>query len=326
MRLPLTPQQQEKREQFAFLSQTVQSQKSKKLEQRLQTNPSPTLEENALGAFLEMYEPHLVPIVLALLSKGQIVEPTSGFHEEFPECQMLYGSFTFDDRIIHALGKLGVIVQKSTNKKSIKFYPEEARLNVILETYERIVDLFPAINRDIQISQSPAAKKFRRTYTPQDTQLKQTRLLEILMFNIHEQMAKEIHDRLAQNKTPSQLESNLGTFIEMIEPQVRDAVIDLYKKGYTADAYGFLGRSDIQTMEGDFVLDEATQKKLQEEDVTVLTNHVGYTSIQFQPKRADYEYVYKKWMTIAGMIPSLKKALLPCMTGKAREFRKKYSA
>jgi hypothetical protein len=325
MRLPLSTEDQEKLEKFAELATIVKQQQSEKLHERLSANPFPTLEENALGAFLEMYEPHLVPIVMAFLEKGHLVEPTSGFAKEHPECQMLFGQFSLEEKIINSFSKIGVMVHKETNKKYIKFYPSEAKLEAILRMYEQILNILPPHTGDIEISQTQAAKKFRRTYTPQDSKLKHTRLFEILMYEVHERVSVEVVKRLRVNPKPTPTELNLGAFVEMIEPQVRDAILEFNRKGYSTDVSGFMGRSDMQWIEGDFSVDEILRQRLESEGVSVVTNHSGYTSIQFQPKEANFDKIHQKWMRISGLLPDRKAPTSPSMTVKAREFRKKYT-
>lgn len=326
MKSPLTPEEQKKRDEFAELASSVKEKKAKLLQNRLASNPSPSLEENALGAFWEMYEPHLVPIVKAFLDKGHIVEPSSGFGKDKPECQILFGTFFLEDRERNILTKIGVTMHKETNTKFMKFYPQEANIESIVETYKQIIALFPTLKRDIQISQTSTAKNFRRTYTPQDSELKNTRLFEILMFDIQEKMKVELEERLRKDPKPTKLEINLGVFLEKLEPQVRDAVIEFQKKGYATDASGFLGRSDLQSIEGDFTIDPSIQKRLESDGVTVITNNSGYTSIQFQPKEPNFESIKKKWLTISSLLPQLTKPAALCMTVRAREFRKKNTA
>lgn len=325
MRITLTAEAQELREKFAELAETVHQQKSENLHTRLSSNPFPTVEENALGSFMEMYEPHLLPIVKTLLKKGYLVESTSGFVKDHPESQILVGQFYLEDKIINMLGKMGVVVHKETNPKYFKFYPQEATLDAIVHTFEQIAAVFPPIKGDIEISQSESAKKFRRTYTPHDTQLKQTRLFEILMYEIHERVSTEVLARLRLNPKPNKVEIHLGVFLEMIEPQVRDAVLEFHQKGYSTDASGFMGQSDIQVIEGDFVIPESVTKKLEAEGINVITNNSGYTRIQFQPKSANFDEIHSKWMSISAMLPDQKKPSSPCMTVKARAFRKKHA-
>lgn len=322
----LTPEEQIKLTYFENLAKEVKNKQSQNLAKRLSSNPYATKEENALGAFLEMYEPHLIPMVMAFLEKGQLLEPASGFKKDNPDCQVLIGQFTLDEKIIAALMKIQVTVQKEKNNKSLKFYPKEANLQEIVETFERILQIFPVHKGDIQISLTASAKKFRRTYTPQDSDLQHTRLFEILMHETHEQVAADLEKRLKTNPKPTQTELNLGVFIEMIEPQVRDAILEFYRKGYSTDTSGFKGRSDLQWIEGDFSLPEKVRKDLEAESVWVNTNHSGYTTIQFQPTKADFDMIYKKWMRIASILPDRKTSAQPTMTASAREFRKKHAS
>lgn len=69
--------------------------------------------------------------------------------------------------------------------------------------------------------------------------------LELLIYyaklrkNTIEQKEKEIKIREEGNPIPTEEEINLGCYIEQIEPQVRDAVLNLQRKGYTSYESGF---------------------------------------------------------------------------------------
>src|SRR5689334_12853941 len=145
MRLPLTQEEQQKRERFSELAHDVAQAKAEQLEHRIAVNPSPTVEENALGAFLEMYDPHLIPMIEAFLKKGHIVDPLTGFEKDHPEHQVLYGTFSLDDQTISALSKINVIIHKETNTKFFKFSPLEPTIESIVQIFRQIVDLFPTL-------------------------------------------------------------------------------------------------------------------------------------------------------------------------------------
>lgn len=316
--------QQENLERFFVLRNQVEQKRSLKINHRLTDNPSPTIKESVLGAFIEMYEPHLLPIVQVLIKKGYTVESTSGFCGEHFNCQALNGSFSMDYLIVNKLAKIGVKVQTGSNTNSIKFWPDRADMKVIMNKYNQIVTVLPETHKPIQPSQSREATKFRRTYIPKNTKLKRKRLFEVLMFNVLETIAGDTKKRITGKGAPSREESKLGVFLEMIEPQVRDAVIELNRKGYTTDFSGFMKKAEIQVIEGDFTIDGSVIEKLEEEEVTVTINHSGYTHIQFSPPEANLKSIKRKWMKIVSLFPDKGKESDPSMTWKAREFRKTY--
>lgn len=56
---------------------------------------------------------------------------------------------------------------------------------------------------------------------------------------VHEEMDDALRRRLAERPEPTDEERALGTYLEMIEPHVRDAVLALQRKGYRTRGSGF---------------------------------------------------------------------------------------
>jgi len=61
-----------------------------------------------------------------------------------------------------------------------------------------------------------------------------------------EQTERETKERIRNNPQPTEQEIFMGAFREEIEPQIRDAVDELYKKGYTTGSSGFHGSASEQ--------------------------------------------------------------------------------
>lgn len=291
---------------------------------RIRHNPIPTSEENILGAFLEMYEPHLRVFILPLLRKGYILYPSSGFCGRYAEAQALKGWFSLEHLIENRLAKINVKIQKDTQCKSIKFWPDTPDIEMIVKKYEEIIGVLPDQQIPTQPSQTVEAKAFRLLYIPHDAKLKRQRLFEILMNTILEQTAKEVRTRLSENPKPSETEQKLGTFVEMIEPHVRGAVLLLHKKGYSIDASGFMNNATSQTIDGDFSLEPSITEELLAKGITVETNPSGYTRIQFSPAVADIKSIKKTWDSIAALLPDKGRTSDSSMTKNARDFRNKY--
>lgn len=143
-----------------------------------------------------------------------------------------------------------------------------------------------------------------------------------LKSDIEQIRSKTLAHRVAKNPHPNSIEYKLGVFIEMLEPQVRQAVLTLHKKGYSTDASGFMmGNSCEQMIEGDFKLEEKSIKTLTAIGTTVETNPSGYTRLQFKPSEANIEKIKKQWDKIVSLLPGKKQVASPSMTRKAREFR-----
>ncbi len=158
----------------------------------------------------------------------------------------------------------------------------------------------------------------------QPQNLQKQRLFENLKYSVWEKMQSDILKREAKNPKFDKTESNLGLFIEKLEPQVRSAILILHKKGYSIDLSGFAGDPCEQMIEGDFQLEEKTIKQLNLIGVYVETNPSGYTRIYFLPEEANISKIKNKWDKIASLIPDKHRHASASMTRKARDFRLKY--
>ncbi len=153
---------------------------------------------------------------------------------------------------------------------------------------------------------------------------KVNRRMENLRKLVEKKRQKATTRRIAKNPISNQMERILGAFSEMLESQVKNAVLLLNKKGYSTDASGFMNSIDSQTIDGDFTLDEFVMVKLQKEGVKVETNPSGYTRLQFWPAKASMKIIKSKWDKIARLLPDRGKMSASSMTQRAREFRKNY--
>ncbi|MBI2611657.1 hypothetical protein HYW54_02845 [Candidatus Gottesmanbacteria bacterium] len=315
---------QKELEQFSHLRDKTEQLRVAKIQHRLAVNPYPTVRESILGAFVEMYEPHLLPIMRMLLKKGYVVEKSSGFCGEGFNCQTLDGSFSIDFITINKLAKIGVKIHSRIQSKSMRFWPEIADLRTIQKKYLQIADVLPQRNGPPEPSLTSDAVEFRRTYVPSNATLKKKRLFEILQFNLQNKILSDVKKRLKTNPIPTQAEMALGMFMEMVEPQLREAILILYKKGYSTDVSGFIEKNDYQFIEGDFTLEPSVADKLIFIGVIVETNRSGYTRLQFLPDSPNLENIRDKWIKIASFFPKKGKRAQQSMTLRAREFRIKY--
>ena len=150
----------------------------------------------------------------------------------------------------------------------------------------------------------------------------------------HEQIDRESERRMADNPAPTEEEVTIGAFREMIEPQVRDAVFQMLRKGYTTDSSGFGGEnSDIQSLDGYFDINADTLKKLEELGVKVLKGKdVGlphqtdkYTYLQIKPERADMEEIKRTWDRIVEALPARNIPAEPSLSGGSADFRRRFA-
>lgn len=312
------------RKNFSTLKDSINKEKQAALKLRLKQKPFMSDLEYLLGAFLEMYEPYLKEIVCKLSERGYAIETSSGFGSNDSEYQSLDGHFSVDYVTKNRLEKNDIKVRDVHGYRSLVFLAEKIDLGYITQKWLRIIDLLPDKGALSSYSISPKAIQFRRKYASKNPFLQRQRLFERLENSIRLSMNADIQKRKTSNPNPNKLESNLGIFIEELEPQVKQAVLDLNKKGYSTDVSGFTDNCGDQMIAGDFQLDEQSVKRLQAMDVFVELNSSGYTKLQFAPKSASVSKIKKEWNEIASIFPNKHQIADASMTKKAREFRKKY--
>lgn len=312
------------RKKYIFLKNYVNKAKIKAIKKRISADPYMTDLEYLLGAFLEMYEPHLKDVVYKLLHRGYAIEISSGFGSNDSDYQYLDGYFSVNSVTRNKLEKNGVKVREDGGLKSLLFWAEKVDLDYIKEKWLNIIDILPDKGTLAVPSISPQAIEFRRKYVSKNPLLQRQRLFEQLEYRIQITMQDDINRRKISNPNPDSVESRLGLFLEEIEPQVRQAVLEMNNKGYSVDISGFVNDCGDQMIEGDFQLEEQSIKKLKKIDVDVETNPSGYTRLQFSPRKANMREIEEKWKQIASLLPDKKRVADASMTKKAREFRLKY--
>jgi hypothetical protein len=153
--------------------------------------------------------------------------------------------------------------------------------------------------------------------------------LATLRREVNQQIEEETQERIRTNPVPTETEIELGAFVEMLEPQVRDALIQMHSKGYNTESSGFGGQySNLQVIEGFFSLGDRTKAQLEAQGVEVKSTRLfshPYTDIVFQPKEPDLAKIKKKWDTVAALLPDKGQPALPSTTDGAVEFRKRFA-
>lgn len=311
-------------EKLSTLKNAVDKERQKALKERLVKKPHATDLEHLLGAFIQMYEPHLEEFISKLSEKGYAIDASSGFGGKNSELQVITGDFSVDYITRNKLEKIGVKLREYNGSQALIFWPEEATLNNIRTKWMQIINVLPDKGILVAPSSSASAIMFRRKYIPEDLRLRRQRFFERLKYNTQRKVEIDIKRRIAKNTHPDKIELILGLFIEEIEPQVRQAVVKMNKKGYSTDASGFMENPCDQMIEGDFRLEEITINKLKEVGVLIETNPSGYTRIQFSPREANISKINKEWNKIVSLLPDKAKIASSSMTRKARDFRVKY--
>lgn len=106
---------------------------------------------------------------------------------------------------------------------------------------------------------------------------------------------------------PTEEEVRMTTIWELIEPQVRDAVRELNRKGYCTTDSGFWAETaqyQKQFIEGLFSLDTETVQNLKNLDIYV-ENEKRRSTIWFYAKNPDFEEIKQTWNEIVDLIPDL---------------------
>ncbi len=315
---------QEDRKKYISLKNLVHKEKIAALKNRLKSEPSMDDLEYLLGAFLEMYEPYLREVVIALSKKGYVLETSSGFGSNNGEYQSLDGYFSVDYVTRNKLEKNGIKVRENNGFKSLVFRADKLEIDYIKNKWLEVIKMLPDKGVLTQPSTSPQAVKSRRKYVSKNPLLQKQRYFEKLEHNIHTIMQNELKNRKKRNPKPDKLESRMGLFIEELEPQIRKAVLEMVRKGYSVDMSGFMNNPVDQMVEGDFSLAEKSIEKLKTLGVIVETNPSGYTRLQFSSKEADINKIKQRWNKIVSILPDKNKLADASMTHKARDFRIKF--
>ncbi|OGG00310.1 hypothetical protein A2153_06035 [Candidatus Gottesmanbacteria bacterium RBG_16_38_7b] len=309
---------------YKSLKKSIDRDRSKAINKRLKEKAYMTDMEYISGAFLEMYEPYLKDIVCRLFEKGYSIDISSGFCSNKFQYQSLNGHFSLDYLTKNKLEKEGVKIRDINGFRSLFFFAENLDLDDIKQKWLQIIEILPDKGKLINPSQNPKAVLFRRKYISRDPQLQRQRLFEKMEYKIRISLEKEVKKRKKTNPHPNIVESRLGVFIEELEPQVRQAVLKMNRKGYSTDLSGFVNNSRDQMIEGDFRLEEKIINKLSLSGIKVESNPSGYTRLLFTPKEANLGKIEKKWNEIVSLLPSRNKTAEFSMTRRARDFRLKY--
>lgn len=142
------------------------------------------------------------------------------------------------------------------------------------------------------------------------------------------QASEDLQKRKEENPVPTKEEMEIGTFIERLEPQVRQAILTLHRKGYSTSSSGFYGFTE-QSMEGFMGIDEETGKVLERFGARLVSSdsqnpESSWQYIIFEQDKADLEDLTRKWIAIADALPDKGETAYLNHSFAADEFRKEY--
>lgn len=142
---------------------------------------------------------------------------------------------------------------------------------------------------------------------------------------VNDEVDRQYERRIAENPVPTEQELLLGTFVEGLEPQVKDAVLALTDKGYTTVSSGFYGDyGEYQCIDVDYKFDEETKDRLRDVGA-VLNYYPDGTFLEFYPENPDLDEMKKKWKEIVDVIEPTGKPAVASIHGEVNEFRLIYS-
>lgn len=138
----------------------------------------------------------------------------------------------------------------------------------------------------------------------------------------HEQMQQELIVRKEKNPIATEEELNIGAYQESIEPQVREAVLSLRRKGYTTYESGFHGFNGQKiSFEKDYLVPEELTDKIEIEGVNIeiKPNSISFSCNQY----LELGEIKKIWDQIEQNLPELEEPAEPCNLTQAKSFREK---
>jgi hypothetical protein len=142
-----------------------------------------------------------------------------------------------------------------------------------------------------------------------------------VMHEAAQQMHEELGQRLLTNPCPTREEMEIGVYVEEIQPQVRDAVLQMWDKGYDVG----------NVIHAGFSVDRQEEQKvdlvtpLSVEEVALLEQNgfvVEDNQLSFQPEdTADLDSIKQTWDFLASILPDRGEPVGPAMFGNAVAFR-----
>ncbi|MDO8425464.1 MAG: hypothetical protein Q7T01_03045 [bacterium] len=145
---------------------------------------------------------------------------------------------------------------------------------------------------------------------------------ERLRRSVHDAMRIEHGARIARDPKPTPEEWSMGAFVESVEPQVRQAVRTLRRKGYNTMSSGFWGFHYQSTRFAEPVRDALDAETLQR--LAELGAEVHEQSIRFSCAQQDLAQIAERWNAIADVLPDLGRPASDTDHGAAQTFRQRY--
>lgn len=171
-------------------------------------------------------------------------------------------------------------------------------------------------------------EQFRAFHNLTPEQLSVSRYYVELRKTTHEKMQEELTQRVKINPLATREELSMGAYQEQIEPQVRDAVLRLRRKGYTTTTSGFSGFNSQNVRFGKahlggFQLSDALIAELAKQRITVRMAPDAFSFDCEVPLALDE--IKTIWEKIESALPDLGYPAEPSGTGAAESFRARHT-
>ncbi|PIR94143.1 hypothetical protein COT97_02870 [Candidatus Falkowbacteria bacterium CG10_big_fil_rev_8_21_14_0_10_39_11] len=137
----------------------------------------------------------------------------------------------------------------------------------------------------------------------------------------------DVVDREKNNPKATEEEMSLGGYIEVIEPQVRDAVLTMRRKGYSTYESGFYDENfQVISCDGtpfknfEFPTNFVLQLKKQGIELTTIDNKTIQLAFE---SYTELDKIKQIWDQVADLLPTLDQPTTPNQTNIAQGFREK---
>lgn len=115
----------------------------------------------------------------------------------------------------------------------------------------------------------------------------------------------ELLGRMATDPTPDADEAAAGILKEHLEPQCREAVLKMRRKGHQTLNSGF-GVGNVQVLDGILDgIDTESAEQMMDNGFLVYETEPGLVSVAFRPETADLEAMTEQWNKLADLMPDL---------------------
>ena len=148
----------------------------------------------------------------------------------------------------------------------------------------------------------------------------------------HVQSNKDLEERIKTNPIPTEDEAALGLFKERLEPQVREVLLDLHRKGYHTMSSGFDYQEPTKQnicFYDEVRLSEEVKNSIESLGAEVTTKPFhgkdgSYWEIEFSAEQPNLESIKLMWNKIGQLMPPT--GYKPWRSSMADKFEKTLSA